>query len=557
MPLTGIGVKPGDEDKPLTAIAPKMADGLVKGVFWTWGRAINYALLRSVLDQLPGEAPDLRELLLADLAMMPRWPDVPFAEEFLKREDPEGAGLALLDTDPAAVVRELLRVHRTDEPNRWHYLAGEAALRREGTDVTPEARNTLAAALRAECCRLRLPEAAGLDELNAIATEAIERVAGERLDADRELVKARPLYWWGERSDVAEPTQSSHQLRFTRALAQVLHRKLAREDAERAARIARNPSAGIAMPHLTQLVRASRFGRSSSKLQGRTDGTFDILDDRGRRVAGFESPTLPALAGDAGTEKVMAALSSLSTARVMRWAVWSAYLQRFHVDAENPNVIALSGGIFGLAKVLGLEPSGSTREELVLALEALASIRVDTPQSEGMVFGWNETKAKGRREAMLEAVVFGPLRPDYIDDDIPRGPGRKLVPIPLPQRLPALVGRPNEHAAQANLQLLVMRHFRLKARELAERGNVELSRDEMRRLLDESGTPARLIDDVLAAYFSGEGTKPGPLQLVNVGPGVVDLHPDAFGAERASIIVAGQASKRGKESRARRRPPEE
>jgi hypothetical protein len=312
------------------------------------------------------------------------------------------------------------------------------------------------------------------------------------------------------------------------------------------------------MPHLTQLVRASRFGRSSSKLQRRTDGTFDILDDKGRLVAGFERPKqLPALANDAGTEKVMAALSRLSIVRVMRWAVWTAYLKRFHTDAENPHVIALPGGIFGLAKVLGLEPTGSTREELVLALEALASIRIDTPQSEGMVFAWSETKAKGRREAMLEAVVFGPLRPDYIDDDIPRGDGRKLVPIPLPQHLPALVGRHNDHPAQANLQLLVMRHFRLKARELAERGSVELSRDQLRRLLDESGTPARLLDDVLAAYFSGEGTTPGPRQLVNVGPGVVDLHPDAFGAERASIIAAGQASKRGKANRARQRPPEE
>ena len=162
-----------------------------------------------------------------------------------------------------------------------------------------------------------------------------------------------------------------------------------------------------------------------------------------------------------------------------------------------------------------------------------------------------------RSKAVLDAVVFGPLRPDYIDDAIPRGDERKLVPIPLPQHLPAFVGRTNEHPAQANLQLLVMRHFRKNARHFAEYGSVELPRNTLRDLLDESGTPAGLLDAVLNAYFTGEGTTPGPPLLRMISPGVVDLHPGAFDRERASIIAAGQASKRGTASRARRRTPGE
>ena len=465
------------------------------------------------------------------------------------------AGRRLLVEQPERLVRWLIQVHQTETLNRWHYAAADAALVREGFDVATNIgpRNDLAEALRAECCRLRLPDGAGLDELNAKATDAVERVSGktdERLRAD---VKAERLFWW---ADLA-PDGYRHELRFTRSLAQVLHRRTIREARERAERLARNPSAGIAMPYLTQLVSTARFGRSSSKMQRQIDGEWAVLDDRGRRVARFVPPQLVDV-DDKSTADIMAALSRLSATRVLRWAVWTAYGQRFQLEQENPHVLAMPGGVSGLAKTLGLEPSGSTREELVLALDALASIRIDTPRSEGRVFSWNERRAVGRREAVLDAVVFGPLRPDYIDDATPRASDeRKLVPIPLPQHLPALVGRANEHPAQANLQLLVMRHFRKNARPFAEHGSVELSRDEMRRLLDESGTPTRLLDDVLNAYFTGEGTAPGPPQLVSIGPGVVDLHPGAFGHERASIIAAGQASKRGKASRARRRTPGE
>lgn len=542
---------------PLHVLVPGV-DGLDRRVTWLWCRQVSReplseehrAILAKSLAEMPEsivrQAPWIRHDLAGE-SHTPVWPSAILGAEPLAENE---AGRRLLAADPAAVARELLRVHCTDTPNRWHYLAAAAALRREGADVTPEARNALAAALCAECCRLRLNEAAGLDELNTLAIKAIERVSGKPQDADRAKVRERPLFWWAEQSEVG------HELRFTRALAQELHRRAIREAEERAERVAKNPSAGIPMPYVTQLVSASRFGRSSSKMQRQIDGEWAVLDDRGRRVARFVPPQLVDV-DDKSTADIMAALSRLSATRVLRWAVWTAYGQRFQLEQENPHVLAMLGGVSGLAKTLGLEPSGSTREELVLALDALASIRIDTPRSEGRVFSWNERRAVGRREAVLDAVVFGPLRPDYIDDTTPRGDERKLVPIPLPQHLPALVGRANEHPAQANLQLLVMRHFRKNARHFAEYGSVELSRDELRRLLDESGTPTRLLDDVLNAYFTGEGAAPGPPQLVSIGPGVVDLHPGSFGRERASIIAAGKASKRGKASRARHRTPGE
>ena len=219
------------------ALAAFPMPGSHERLLWTWCCSHQDAPLtveqRAYLDELAARYREVREAM-SDWT--PRWPDAPLlpldfrtgvetAASIVESEsgplivDQRASGLALLDADPAAVVRELLRVHRTDEPNRWHYLAAAAALRKEGADVKPEARNTLAEALRAECCRLRLPEAAGLDELNAIATEAIERVSGEKLDDTRAKVRERPLYWWAEHDGLG------HELRFTRSLARELHRR--------------------------------------------------------------------------------------------------------------------------------------------------------------------------------------------------------------------------------------------------------------------------------------------------------------------------------------------
>ena len=136
--------------------------------------------------------PWIRDELAEDRVDVPVWPSVNVGKGDDASEYP--AGRRLLDADPGAIAHELLRVHRTHTPHRWHYFAAVSALRREGADITPETRNVLAEALRAECCRLRFPEAAGLDELNTIATEAIERVSGEHFGGIRAKVRERPLF---------------------------------------------------------------------------------------------------------------------------------------------------------------------------------------------------------------------------------------------------------------------------------------------------------------------------------------------------------------------------
>jgi hypothetical protein len=98
--------------------------------------------------------------------------------------------------------------------------------------------------------------AAGLDDFNTIATEAIERVAGERFDADRANVKASPLFWWAGSATVG------YELRFTRALAQVLHRRN------------RKLRPGMMMPLATMILRSGVERpelASDGRLQHRAD----------------------------------------------------------------------------------------------------------------------------------------------------------------------------------------------------------------------------------------------------------------------------------------------
>ena len=469
----------------------------------------------------------------------------PGAVPVLEGETEKVAGLRLLDEQPERLVRGLIRVHQTDTLNAWHYAAADAALLRAGLDVREniDTRNELATALRRECRGLRAPENATLDELNEAATAAMEKVTGTRESDTRERVKANPLYLWAEPG----PSSLGHELRFTRGLASMLYRQSMSQAEERAKRLARNPAAGIASESLTVLVKTARFGASASKMQGQLSGNWSVLDERGRKVATF-TPRL----STAESMQIMAALSNLQVARVMRWAVWGAYRKRFEDEQPDFNRLLVERGFSGLAEALGLAAHGETRKELRLALDALSDLRIETPKGEGRVMTWFETKARGQRAAVLDVSVKGPLAADYLDDDIPRGPERQIVPIPLPQHLPALVGRANEHAAQASLQLLIMRHFRWLADDLARDGNVELSERELRRLLDESGTPGRLLDAVLVAYQTGEGAVPGPPMLVQTGPSRFDLHSGAFSRERASIVAAGRASKQGRARRAKK-----
>ncbi len=359
---------------PVAILVPGV-DGMAERVFWMWSCSGEWAQFtddeQTALNKLAEQYPGIREVL-ADTSL--RWPGVP-----CEPHEARAAGRGLLASDPAAVVRELLRVHRTDEINNWHRLAARAALRREGVDVTPEARDTLAHALRAECCRLRLPEAAGLDELNTIATETIERVSGERLnDSTRAKMCEDELFWWARRAEVG------HELRFTRALAQELHRR------------SRKLRAGLPIPLMTVLIRS---GVERPELA--SDGRLQHRADDGRtRAAAAQVHLAERALSDTAPPGVVPLAAYLATV---------CYQQhREGHDEASAKSVAITSTSREALRQFGIE----TLAELRAALDWLQATSIGDPRFER----WTCVTAYGQAGEGRRSSTKGgrPPRPGYV-----------------------------------------------------------------------------------------------------------------------------------------------
>jgi hypothetical protein len=338
------------------------------------------------------------------------------------------------------------------------------------------------------------------------------------------------------------------RFRVARALALCLWEDVVKARLERAATAAGAP--GLAVPVLTNLVRVSRNGAQATMFDS---GRAEILDHRGRRVGSLQLTT-PAI----GAEHIdLANLGKLSTMRLVRFLLHRTYEQRWIQQHPDANTVEIDGGFPGLAAALGMK-GHKAAEELRAAVATLDAVHIDTPTGEGRVFSYFHHKATGQRSARLDLTVQGPFAPDYITRALAghRGEARNkyLVPIPMPQRLPPLVGRERDHAAQAFLQVLVLRELRVRAEELAERGSVEIDQRLWEALRDEAGLPAATLPKVLDAYPVGDGERPA--FLLSPTPGRYTL-ADAYEQEQRSILEAAAAMtkgrKGGKAAAARRR----
>ena len=199
--------------------------GQDRHVLWSWAEGFVF-IIPADLPAAMARVLEQRERELQSDVLRPG--EVPLLDEdYEQAEDcvsPEMlAGLRLLDEHPERLVRGFIRAHQTDKPNEWHYAAVDAALAREGLDVRENlnTRNELAAALRAECCRLPVPDGATLVELNEAATDAIERASGKADDQLRAHVRSNHRFWWAEDG----PSGFGYELRWPRALASELHRR--------------------------------------------------------------------------------------------------------------------------------------------------------------------------------------------------------------------------------------------------------------------------------------------------------------------------------------------
>lgn len=323
-------------------------------------------------------------------------------------------------------------------------------------------------------------------------------------------------------------------LRVPRLLAKALWSDVVAARVERMANPVGAP--GLVLPVLTNFAGLSHRGAQQSLLSPQS---ADILDHRGRRVGALH------LTPEIDAELVtLTNLGKLSTTRLVRFLLHRTHEQKWILQQHNANRVDVEGGFAALAELLGMTGKKAP-DELHEAAATLSAIWLDSPSGDGRVFGFFNHKVG--RTRLLEMNVMGPFAPDYAARTLAghRGDARdkQLVPVPLPQSLPPLVGRERDHAAQALQQLLVLREMRTRAVEMVETGAVEIGPRRWDELRDEANVPKAILPLVLDAYITGDDDGRPPF-LQSPSPGRYAL-ADAYGRERDAILQAGESMRAG------------
>jgi len=325
-------------------------------------------------------------------------------------------------------------------------------------------------------------------------------------------------------------------LRVPRLLARALWRDVVGPRVERMANPVGAP--GLALHVATNLIGMSRRGTQPNLI---SPDRADILDHRGRRVGSLHlTPSIDASLVE------LTILGTLAATRFIRFFLHRTYDQKHIQQLPDANRVDVEGGFPALAEMIGAT-GGKAAEELHAALDTLSAIRIDTPQGDGQVFGYFHHKAARNRRARLEMHGMGPFTPDYIGRTLAgyRGDARHkyLVPVPLPELLPPLSGKRNDHAAQAHLQVLVLREMRIRAVEMVETGAVEIGPRRWDELRDEAAVPKSTLPTVLTAYMTGDKEgRPAFLQAPTVERYALT---EPYKQERDAILQAGEAMRAG------------
>jgi uncharacterized membrane protein len=438
-------------------------------------------------------------------------------------------------------------------------LAARAVLFDESDDPAevPEAEGCLAQAVLGLMPDARaavrvatdLPGLGEREGMFALDADLADFIASQAIPGAKEAAEGWRKKWradWAQQNTPGEEHWGRwvDPLRLPRVLARVLWPLKVRPDLERERN--RRDSAGVVAPVLTSLVETARVGLAGARHGAQVDwveNSARILDKNGRAVGELrvQGPTVD------GRVIKLAALGTLAAQRVLRWAIWEGYEKRFIRADPEFSVLTVEGGEGTLAAQFGLKgrkAANSLRE----AFDAWSAVWIDTPKGYGRIFAAYHHKPAPGRAARLEVHLLGPLRPGYVNDELAlhrHAEDKRIVPVPMPEQLPPLVGRENEGAPQAQLQLLTLREFRTRAEELAQRGAVEISEKRWRELAEEAALPLRLLADVLNAFSTGRGTTPAPPFLTRSGRNDFGL-ADAYKRERTAILSAAGKVKRGR-----------
>lgn len=383
------------------------------------------------------------------------------------------------------------------------------------------------------------------DYLDQIGGEAAKDVAGKV----RATATERASAYHADRSTVAEwlkawlpdgeaDTESKAiRLPALRTLARVIWRD---EVKPKLLEAQRKPPAlvmAVAEPVADLLSRPRREQERNGQLALRLPGEVLV------RVGAIEAGALDALMVDRGVKL----FGSLASHHVLRWLVFEAHSQALARNPD-PRVIRIDGGWSTFANdVLGM-PGKKEADHVRAVVEAMHATELPLPPhgNYSRLLIREAHTPRGRGKQWIKLIVGFALLPDYVHElqttmgnTVEARRATRLVPL-LP--VPPLVGRRNEHGAQAAFSMLLVAHIRDAARELVEHGGVAISEWALADMARRAGLPAGLVPAVLDRWTQDGTDAPAFLRRVERDRFTLgDAHANA----RAFLEAGGKAEING------------
>ena len=244
---------------------------------------------------------------------------------------------------------------------------------------------------------------------------------------------------------------------------------------------------------------------------------------------------------------------SIQAHRIVRHVVVEGHRRAITGEAD-PRVLRYQGGWSALAAQANVTEADDARAIVVALAHAAHEL---TDGTHGNLLAYTARRGSPGRPGLVSLTLGDMLLPHFVhslDPSKARTPteNRRLVPI---VDFAGFVGRNNDHAAQATLQMMFMARLRDAAAELAETGTVRITDAEFAALAHDAGLTPALLPKVIDRWTHHGGD--APAFMVKAGDRYT-LAPH-FAPALAFLEAAGQMSlarsKAGKLSAARKGKP--
>lgn len=305
-----------------------------------------------------------------------------------------------------------------------------------------------------------------------------------------------------------------------------------------------------------QVHQPMRPGTAFDKITGK------ILDKQGKELALLDynesKRVLPSINIDS-IQKILQpenikVLSTVNAHRLLRWEIQTVTKQFVEgmVDARS---LKVCGGYKELANLLGIGNNRRAAEQLRDIIIWQAAPRYYGPDGRyGNMLSFDYTPSGYKRPAILQLVLGNMMLPNYVYEllKMPESQvgDRRLIPI---VDMPPLIGRPNDQGAQPGYQIEILVEMRKRAKEFANNGCVQISKDRLSELAKNAGLSKQLFLKVIDRWIQDGNDAPAFLKIVEDDHYALGNH---YKQAQDFIVEAGRKeiamSKAGKKSVAKR-----